>query len=95
MTMSFDPTATVAHLRHTLDQLDAGTLRPDVLCARFRMATLQWSSLPPRYGSVLERLLQPLDVAVMLGDESCSYSRAEVVQALRDWLDHAERLPRH
>ena len=93
--MMTDPSSTVHRLRHTLDQLDQGALRPDVVCARFRVATLDWPSLPNRFGTVLERLLQPLDVAVMLGDESCSYSRAEVVQALRDWLDHAERLPRH
>jgi hypothetical protein len=31
---------------------------------------------------------------VMLGEESCSFSRADLVQALGQWLDHAAQLPR-
>jgi hypothetical protein len=81
-------------LHATLDQLEAGTLAPDVVCARFRMATLQWPSLPERYASVLERLLQPLDMAAMQGEESCSFSRSDVTEALRQWLQHAAQLPR-
>jgi hypothetical protein len=89
-----DIDATVHHLRHTLGQLESGALGPEVVCARFRLAALQWDGLPPRYGQVLERLLQPLDTAVMLGEESCSFSRADLVQALSQWLDHAAQLPR-
>jgi hypothetical protein len=85
---------TVNHLRATLQQLDAGQLAPDVVCARFRLAALQWPGLPQRYADVLERLLQPLDTAAMLGEESCSFSRADLVQALGQWLDHAAALPR-
>lgn len=92
--MTIDIDNTVHQLRETLDQLEAGSLRPDVVCARFRVASLQWPDLPARYDSVLERLLQPLDTATMLGGESCSFSRAEVVAALRQWLDHAASLPR-
>jgi hypothetical protein len=92
--MAFDLNRTVSQLQSTLDELDAHRLAPDVVCARFRVASLDWPGLPLRYGQVLERLLQPLDTAMMLGDESCSFSRAEVVQALRDWLDHAARLPK-
>jgi len=90
--MIADSIGPVSQLRATLAQLEAGTLRPDVTCARFRMATLQWHSLPERYATVLERLLAPLDMAVMLGEESCSFSRADVVQALHQWLDHAEQI---
>ena len=32
------------------------------------------------------------NTAVMLGEESCSFSRSDVVQALHQWLDHAEQL---
>lgn len=86
--------ATLDTLRSTLDQLDAGQIQPDVVCARFRIASLQWPGLPERYSAVLERLLQPLDTAVMLGEESCSFSRADVTEALRQWLDHAAQLGR-
>jgi hypothetical protein len=91
--MTADPIATVQQLRTTLTQLEADALKPDVACARFRMASLQWPDLPDRYASVLERLLMPLDTAVMLGEESCSFSRADVVQSLHQWLDHASQLP--
>jgi len=30
----------------------------------------------------------------MQGEESCSFSRSEVTQALRQWLQHAAQLPR-
>ncbi|MBQ0960009.1 hypothetical protein KAK06_13730 [Ideonella sp. 4Y11] len=89
-----DIDATVHHLRHTLSQLEAGEIGPEAVCARFRLAALQWNGLPQRYAQVLERLLQPLDTAVMLGEESCSFSRADLVQALGQWLDHAAQLPR-
>lgn len=85
---------TLTQLRATLAQLDAGQIGPDVVCARFRLAALQWPGLPQRYASVLERLLAPLDTAVMLGEESCSFSRSELTQALGQWLDHAAQLPR-
>ena len=85
--------AKIEELRTTLAQVQAGQLRPDVLCARFRIASLDWPGLPDRYATVLERLLQPLDVSAMTGEESCSYSRHEVLQGLSDWLDHAAQLP--
>ncbi|NDY90989.1 hypothetical protein [Ideonella livida] len=93
--MSIDIGETVERLGRSLEALQAGEITPDVVCARFRLASLQWPDLPPRYDAVLERLLQPLDTAAMLGEESCSFSRTEVVQALRQWLEHAAALNRH
>lgn len=93
--MLHDPTPTVHRLRTTLDQWASGVLEPDVVCARFRLAALEWNGLPERYESVLERLLQPLDTAAMLGDEGCGFSRPDLAQALEQWLEHAARLPHH
>ena len=87
-----DISNTVTRLHATLDALESGGLRPDVVCARFRVASLQWPDLPQRYGSVLERLLQPLDTAAFIGDEGCAYARTGVVGALRQWLDNAAAL---
>lgn len=89
-TLDFSPDA----LRKALDQLDARTLSAEALAQHFRAAAAAWPELPPRYSQVLERLLQPLDTAAMLGEESCSFSLAELSAALRQWLDHAARLPR-
>lgn len=82
----------VAPLRATLAALAAGEIGPEVVCARFRMAAVQWPDLPPRYASVLERLLAPLDQAAMMGDESCSFSAAELGRSLSEWLDHASQI---
>lgn len=91
--MLHDRTPTLSRLRTTLDQWSSGALPADVVCARFRLAALEWNGLPERYESVLERLLQPLDTAAMLGDEGCGFSRADLAQALQQWLDHASQLP--
>jgi hypothetical protein len=91
--MSLELDRTLSHLHGTLESLEAGRITADVVCARFRVASLQWpGGLPQRYEDVLERLLQPLDTAVMLGTESCSFSRQDVVAALHQWLDHAAQL---
>jgi hypothetical protein len=86
--------AALANLRTTLDQLDARAVSADAVAQQFRAAVADWPNLPPRYGQVLERLLQPLDTAAMLGEESCSFSLGELSAALRQWLDHAAQLPR-
>lgn len=86
--------ATLNELRQQLAQLDARQIAPDAVAARFRALTADAPGLPPRYLAVLERLLQPLDTAAMLGEESCSFSLGELGASLRQWLDHAAQLPR-
>lgn len=91
--MHIDLHSTVNRLHNTLDALETGSLRPDVVCARFRVASLQWPDLPERYENVLERLLQPLDMAITTGAaESCAYSQSTVIDGLRQWLNHAAAL---
>ena len=93
--MHIDLNSTVHRLHTTLDALESGGLNPDVVCARFRVASLQWPDLPQRYESVLERLLQPLDSAALASDDSSSFSRSAAISALRQWLTHASALQRH
>ena len=45
------------------------------------------------FENVLERLLQPLDMAITTGAaESCAYSQSTVIDGLRQWLNHAAAL---
>jgi hypothetical protein len=49
-------------------------------------------ALPQRYIDVLERLLNQLESAALFTEESCSFSQADMVGALADWLAKARAL---
>jgi hypothetical protein len=44
---------------------------------------------PHRYRDVLERLLNQLESSALFTEESCSFSQADMVGALADWLAKA------
>lgn len=71
-------------LAYAEDRLPAGELSQ-----RFRAAAKAWPGLPARYGQVLEKLLEPLEASAMFSEESCAFSRTDLAQSLRDWLQHA------
>lgn len=49
------------------------------------------AALPPRYGQVLESLLSRMESAAMFGEESCSFSAADLRGELTVWLAKAAR----
>ena len=49
-------------------------------------------ALPQRYHDVLERILTQLESAALFTEESCSFSQADMVGALGDWLTKARAL---
>ncbi|MBH1986588.1 MAG: hypothetical protein I8H76_04655 [Burkholderiales bacterium] len=49
-------------------------------------------ALPTRYVDVLERLLNQVESAALFSEESCSFSRADILAALSDWLARARAL---
>jgi hypothetical protein len=49
-------------------------------------------ALPQRYTDVLERVLSQLESAALFTEESCSFSQADMVNALSDWLAKARAL---
>lgn len=74
-----------ASLRQLADQsIDALTL-----AGRWRAQTDLLQALPPRYGEVLENLLQRLESGSLFTEESCSFSQSELHDSLRLWLEKA------
>jgi hypothetical protein len=83
-----EPTA-LDGLSHTLDEARAGRTDIPALARRLREATAA-SGLPPRYGEVLERILSQLESSALFSEESCSFSQADLYDALGDWLARAQ-----
>jgi hypothetical protein len=81
------------------DQLEAlqtalQQLRDDTLgVAAFSQLAMQQASLaaslPERFGEVLSQLLNRLESSALFTEESCSFSRKDLLDSLQLWLDKA------
>lgn len=69
---------------HGRDELSAAALGE---AARAQQALL--AALPPRYGEVLRGLLDRLEASALFTEESCSFSRSELLHHLQAWVDKA------
>ena len=84
-----DLPAAISRLRDALTQAPAPTAAERARAWRAERELL--AALPPRYGQVLEALLSRLESAAMFGEESCSFSAADLRGELTVWLTKAER----
>lgn len=73
-----------------LDDLAAGRLDTAAFCARWRGLPLP-AGLPPRFADVRDMLLDRLESSQLFSGESCSFSQADLLDGLRQWLDAARR----
>lgn len=77
----------------TLDACACGDLGLTDLARVWRDAAEQHQpALPQRYRDVLERLLTQVESSALFSEESCSFSREDVLGALADWLQRARAL---
>ncbi|HRH16380.1 MAG TPA: hypothetical protein PKV17_13905 [Aquabacterium sp.] len=77
----------------TLDAFLHGDLMLEDLARHWRDAAQSHEpALPERYVDVLERLLNQLESSALFSEESCSFSRGDMVAALADWLLRARAL---
>jgi hypothetical protein len=77
----------------TLDDFRQGHLSlPDLARTWRDAAQAHQPALPQRYVDVLERILNQLESAALFTEESCSFSQADMVGALGDWLAKARAL---
>lgn len=77
----------------TLAAFHQGQLElPDLARAWRDAAQEHQPALPQRYVDVLERLLNQLESAALFTEESCSFSRSDMVEAMNDWLTRARAL---
>jgi hypothetical protein len=80
-------------LSTTLDEFSQGAMSLTDLARNWRDAAhTHEPALPQRYLEVLERVLNQLESAALFTEESCSFSQADMVAALADWLARARAL---
>jgi hypothetical protein len=83
-------------LTETLEAFAGGAMSISDLARDWRDAAYSHEpALPQRYVDVLERLLNQLESAALFPEESCSFSQADMVGALVDWLSKALALPKN
>ncbi len=83
----------LSSLPETLQAFSNGAMSVDDLARNWRdAASTHEPALPQRYIDVLERVLNQLESAALFTEESCSFSQADMVAALGDWLAKARAL---
>jgi hypothetical protein len=70
-------------------QLRSGTIRISEFSDGVRRQTQLLAALPPRYGEVLQQLLDRLESSALFSEESCSFSQKELLDSLQLWFDKA------
>ena len=79
----------LASFTQALGGLLDGSLRPGDFSAQARAHTALLEALPPRYTTVLHDLLDRLESSALFSDESCSFSKQDLIANLQVWLDKA------
>jgi hypothetical protein len=76
-------------LRAALGRLAQGAMSASAFSALAEQQSTLLAALPPRYAEVLSGLLTRLESSALFTDESCSFSRKDLVDSLQMWLDKA------
>ncbi len=77
-----------------LDRLRQGVATDSAFCAMARTQQDLIGALPARYATVLSDLLDRLESSALFTEESCSFSRKDLLESLQMWLDKArQQLP--
>ena len=87
--MTDHPATQLATLQSALAAHGRGELSAAALgdAARAQQALL--AALPPRYGEVLLNLIDRLESSALFTEESCSFSRKDLLDHLQTWMDKA------
>jgi len=78
-------------LSSQLEQLRQGLGADQVFCTAARAQHDLIGALPARYGTVLHDLLDRMESSALFTEESCSFSRKDLIESLQLWLDKARR----
>ena len=73
-------------LQALVDACRAGTLGADALVTAWRSRVAALPPRPSRFDEVLENILMRLESTASFADESCSFSRAGLLDNLEIWL---------
>ena len=72
-----------------LERLRQGQAADQAFCTATRESHALIGALPPRYGTVLSGLLDRMESSALFTEESCSFSRKDLLESLQLWLDKA------
>lgn len=76
-------------LAASLESYRQGALRTHDFTALWRRQAASLTALPPAFGEVLEGILMRLESSSLFTEESCSFSREDLVANLEVWLAKA------
>lgn len=76
-------------LQQALDGLRSGALSPHAFASAARGESALLGALPPRYGEVLNGLLDRLESSALFAEESCSFSQGDLADSVQLWIDKA------
>lgn len=79
------------HLQRALDAMQADPLCTSTFVRLARSQTQLVAALPPRFGEVLEQLLNRLESSALFSEESCSFSQKDLQESLQVWLEKANQ----
>ena len=78
-----------------VQRLSEGQASIEALIAQTVAADELRRQLPPAFSTVLDNLMDRLQASALFTEESCSFSRQDLIDSLRLWLDKArERINR-
>lgn len=84
------PEAQLFRVQAALQQLKAETLSVAGFSGLAQGHPLLRSALPARFNEVLMQLLDRLESSALFSDESCSFSRNELLDSLQLWIEKAQ-----
>ena len=76
-------------MQDSLNRLRRGEIRIAQLAATAQSAQALRATLPERFDTVLNELLNRLESSALFSEESCSFSQGELLDSLQMWLDKA------
>lgn len=77
-------------LQQAFTALQAGSLGAAHFSMQARGLAQLRQGLPPRYGEVLDQLLDRLESSALFSEDSCSFSQSDLQASLALWLDKAQ-----
>lgn len=83
------PMTPLDRLQSALDAARRGEMPLAELTRLWRAQVPLLGGLPPRYATVLDQLLMPVESGSLFTEESCSFSQHDLLQALEQWLTQA------
>jgi hypothetical protein len=73
-------------LAGSLADFEAGRIDMDTLISLWRQHGCDNAAIPAKWREVLDGLLMRLESARLFSQDSCSFSRSELLATMREWL---------